>query len=176
MFLWVKPPVDPLCREVVESDATSTLGSILPADLDQLYEDTLNFIVKAGDDAHEIYSTTHYKLPSARPTKALLLFSFNLPLCCSALHIAASKGYARIVKVLIDEDADINKQTGFYGNSLQAAAYHGHKQVVELLLDAVAFMRTTCYSLDAFHAAAEGGHEDVIAMMLKPGYTSLYPT
>jgi ankyrin repeat protein len=40
-----------------------------------------------------------------------------------------------MVKLLLDMGADVNAQSGYYGNALQAASYRGHEQVVKLLLD-----------------------------------------
>lgn len=87
-----------------------------------------------------------------------------------ALQAAAMKGHTTVVKLIIDEGANVNQQSGFYGTALQAAAYHGQHGAVELLLDAGADVHAKGYSKDAFHAAAEGGHQDVIMLMLQKGY------
>ena len=79
-----------------------------------------------------------------------------------ALQAAALKRHASIVKLLIDNRADVNQQTGYYGTAIQAAAYHGQHNTEELLLNDGA--------KDAFHAAAEGGHQDVIMFILQKGY------
>lgn len=39
-----------------------------------------------------------------------------------------------MVKLLLDKGADVNAQGGLYGNTLRAASYRGHEQVVKLLL------------------------------------------
>lgn len=87
-----------------------------------------------------------------------------------ALHAAAAKGYAVIVKLLIQEGADVNHQGGTFGTALQAAAYTGHKETVEVLVDAGADVYAQGYSLDAFHAAAEGGHQEIVLLLLMRGY------
>ena len=87
-----------------------------------------------------------------------------------ALQAAAMKGHTMAVKLIIDEGANVNQQSGFYGTALQAAAYHGQRGAVELLLNAGANVHVKGYSKDAFHAAAEGGHQDVIMLMLQKGY------
>jgi hypothetical protein len=38
--------------------------------------------------------------------------------------------------MLLDKDADVNAQGGYYGNALQAASVEDYKQVVKMLLDA----------------------------------------
>lgn len=79
------------------------------------------------------------------------------------------------MKFIIDEGANVNQQSGFYCTALQAAAYHGQHGAVELLLDAGANVHAKGYSKDAFHAAAEGGHQDVIMLMLRKGYKFDHP-
>ena len=92
-----------------------------------------------------------------------------------ALQAAAMKGHTTVVKLMIDEGANINQQSGFYGTALQAAAYHGQHGAVEVLLDAGADVHAMGYCRDAFHAAAEGGHPDVIMLMLQKGYKFCLP-
>lgn len=88
----------------------------------------------------------------------------------AALQASAMQGHTTVTKLLIDGSADINQQSGFYGTALQAAAYRGHKRTVELLLDAGADVHAEGFSRDAFHAAAEGGHQDILNLMLNRGY------
>ena len=39
------------------------------------------------------------------------------------------------MQILLDKGADVNTQSGFFGNALQAALDEGHIQVVQMLLD-----------------------------------------
>ncbi|EXK81696.1 hypothetical protein FOQG_13872 [Fusarium oxysporum f. sp. raphani 54005] len=92
----------------------------------------------------------------------------------NALYVAAVKGHADIVRILLEEGADLHQKTRPSGTALQAAAYYGHKLVVERLLDAGANVHAEGSSLDAFHAAAEGGHQEIIMLFLERGYKFLY--
>ncbi|KAI1014433.1 hypothetical protein LB504_012069 [Fusarium proliferatum] len=92
----------------------------------------------------------------------------------NALYVAAAKGHVDIVRILLDEDADLHQKTGSCGTALHAAAYHGHRKVVEMLLDAGANVHAAGSSPDAFHAAAEGGHQNIIMLFLERGYRFLY--
>ncbi|KAL5591485.1 hypothetical protein FOVSG1_010374 [Fusarium oxysporum f. sp. vasinfectum] len=92
----------------------------------------------------------------------------------NALYVAAVKGHADIVRILLEEGADLHQKTGSSGTALQAAAYYGHKLVVETLLDAGANVHAEGSSPDAFHAAAEGGHQGIIMLFLERGYKFLY--
>jgi hypothetical protein len=39
------------------------------------------------------------------------------------------------VQMLMDAEADVNAQGGFFGNALQAASQEGHEKVVQMLMD-----------------------------------------
>ncbi|KAF5582266.1 ankyrin 1 [Fusarium pseudocircinatum] len=92
----------------------------------------------------------------------------------NALYVAAVKGHVDVVRILLDEGADVHQKTGPSGTALQAAAYYGHRKVVEMLLDAGADVHAEGSSPDAFHAAAEGGHQSIIMFFLERGYRFLY--
>ncbi|KAI9655980.1 MAG: hypothetical protein M1821_005041 [Bathelium mastoideum] len=87
------------------------------------------------------------------------------------LQAAAMNGHISVTKTLIGGHANVNKVGGFFGNALQAAAYRGHLAVVELLLDAKAKIYQEGFSKDVFHAAAEGGHENIIRALVKKGHS-----
>ena len=48
----------------------------------------------------------------------------------NALQAASSRGYDKVVQMLLDKGADIKTQGGFYSNALQAALYGGYNKVV----------------------------------------------
>ncbi|KAL9076264.1 MAG: hypothetical protein Q9157_003711, partial [Trypethelium eluteriae] len=87
------------------------------------------------------------------------------------LQAAAMNGHLSVTKILIGEHANVDKVGGFFGNALQAAAYRGQLAVVELLLDARANIYQAGFSKDVFHAAAEGGHENIIRALVKRGHS-----
>ncbi|KAF2727144.1 hypothetical protein EJ04DRAFT_451934, partial [Polyplosphaeria fusca] len=41
-------------------------------------------------------------------------------------------GHPRIVRTLLNKGANVNAQSGYYGNALQAASEGGHEAVVKL--------------------------------------------
>jgi ankyrin repeat protein len=93
----------------------------------------------------------------------------------SAIHAASMRGHLHTAKLLLDIGADVNIRGGYYGIPLQAAAYHGHTELVQLLLAAKANVHAAGFSKDALHAAAKGGRHDVIQLFLDAGYQPLAP-
>jgi ankyrin repeat protein len=50
------------------------------------------------------------------------------------LLLAAENGHTQVIKLLLDKDADVNDQGGYYGNALQAASSGCNEAVVKLLV------------------------------------------
>ena len=83
------------------------------------------------------------------------------------LILAASQGHCEMVKMLLDNKADVNAQGGYYGSALQAASARGHEQVVKMLLDDKADVNAQGgYYCSALQAASARGHEQVVKMLL----------
>jgi ankyrin repeat domain-containing protein 50 len=71
--------------------------------------------------------------------------------------------------MLLEAKADINAR-GYYSNALQAASTHGHKKVVQILLEAKADVNAQGgYYGNALQAASLGSHEKVVEMLLESG-------
>ncbi|EED19082.1 ankyrin repeat-containing protein, putative [Talaromyces stipitatus ATCC 10500] len=51
-----------------------------------------------------------------------------------SLQVAAFQGHFRIVKTLLEHNAEVNSICGVFGTALEAAAYAGHHKIVEILL------------------------------------------
>jgi ankyrin repeat protein len=75
-----------------------------------------------------------------------------------------------VVKLLLDNNADVNTQGGIYDNALQAASASGYLDVVRLLLDEGADVNTQggCYR-NTLQAASVRGHSDVVKLLLDNG-------
>ncbi|PVH91840.1 ankyrin [Periconia macrospinosa] len=69
------------------------------------------------------------------------------------LYYAALLDLRNLLKMLLEKDADVNAQGGYYGNALQAASYRGHEAV------------DGQYG-NALYAASSEGHEAVVRMLL----------
>lgn len=82
---------------------------------------------------------------------------------CSALYYASSLGLLRTVRRLILQGAEVNWTGGSLGSPLQAAAYHGHRDVVTLLIEKGADCMVRCgYYGTALQAAKFAQHPDIV--------------
>ncbi|KAF5333033.1 hypothetical protein D9758_017224 [Tetrapyrgos nigripes] len=87
-----------------------------------------------------------------------------------ALHDAAENGYFHIVKVLVENGADVNAGEGFYGFALQAAAFEGDLDIVKHLVENGADVNAKGGEFGfALHAAAEEGHLDIVKYLVEKG-------
>lgn len=99
-----------------------------------------------------------------------------------ALQEASLVGYEQIVKILIQQGADLNAQGGAYDTALQAAASSGHGGIVRLLLDAganinakggrygTALLAATIeqqYGKTALHYATETRRSDIVRVFIQ---------
>jgi hypothetical protein len=83
------------------------------------------------------------------------------------LSMAAVQGHCEAVNMLLDNEADVNAQGGYYGNALQAASARGHEAVVKMLLDRDADVNAQGGDYgNALQAASAGGYEAVVKMLL----------
>jgi ankyrin repeat protein len=86
----------------------------------------------------------------------------------SPLYYVAFGGLQKTVELLLEKNADVNEQGGFYGNALQAASYAGHDQIVKLLLERNADINAQGgFYGNALQAASHGGHEQVVKLLLE---------
>ncbi|KAF5353830.1 hypothetical protein D9758_010616 [Tetrapyrgos nigripes] len=87
-----------------------------------------------------------------------------------ALHDAAEDGYLHIVKVLVQNGADVNAEGGFYGFALQAAAFWGHLDIVKYLVEKGTDVNAKGGEFGfALQAAAFRGHLDIVKYLVEKG-------
>ena len=84
----------------------------------------------------------------------------------SAIYLSARYGNPATLKFLITQNCSVNTSGGRYGNPLQAAAFHGHGQALQILLDQGADPLGPGKFEDVLQAAIAGGHEDLIQCLL----------
>jgi len=78
----------------------------------------------------------------------------------NALSAAFSGGGKEVVRMLLENGADVNAQGGQYGNALQAASCGGHQEVVQILLEKGADVNAQGGEYgNALHAASSRGHK-----------------
>jgi len=85
----------------------------------------------------------------------------------SVLFVAAQRGFADIVAVLIEAGADVRFRHKIYGSPLTQASAAGHTEIVRQLLAAGA--RPNVSGESALARAALGGHVDIVDQLLAAG-------
>ena len=86
------------------------------------------------------------------------------------LQDAAAQGNTEIVKVLLENGADVNAQGGKYRNALQAAAIQGKTDIVKVLLENGADINAQGGGYgNALQAAAVRGKTDIVKVLLENG-------
>ncbi|KAH8748170.1 ankyrin repeat-containing domain protein [Hyaloscypha sp. PMI_1271] len=89
---------------------------------------------------------------------------------CLPLHIAASLGYKKMVKILLNNGANIHVQGGTYRFALTAAAVGGDTNVMRLLIDQGAVLKAQDMEKEtALHGAVVGGHLHAVKWLIEQG-------
>ena len=88
----------------------------------------------------------------------------------AALQAASAEGHEQIVKLLLDNGANVDAQCGSYGSALQAASAKGHEQIVKLLLDNGANVNAQGGIFgSALYAASANRHGQIIGLLYDNG-------
>ncbi|KAG6914576.1 hypothetical protein DXG01_016470, partial [Tephrocybe rancida] len=96
--------------------------------------------------------------------------SMNQAKVCSPLYYASLAGLQQVSKHLLENQADVNVQRGYYGNALQAASSGGHEAIVKLLLEKGADVNAQGGQYgNALQAASSGGHKAIVKLLLEKG-------
>jgi ankyrin repeat protein len=98
-------------------------------------------------------------------------YSQCLPEHLTGLHLAASFGLTKIVRLLLErEGVDADSKDSDGGTPLSRAAFNGHEAVVRLLLEKGADITAKDgRGVTALHLAAATGHEAVMRLLLQKG-------
>jgi ankyrin repeat protein len=89
---------------------------------------------------------------------------------CLPLHTAAFLGHKTIVKILLNNKANIHAQGGAYRFALTAAAAGGHIDIMRLLIDQGAVLNARDMENEtALHGAVQGGHLDAVKFLIDQG-------
>ncbi|KAL5325365.1 hypothetical protein ACEPPN_006490 [Leptodophora sp. 'Broadleaf-Isolate-01'] len=88
----------------------------------------------------------------------------------SPLYYASREGLFEPVSLLLGTGADVNAQSGEYGNALQAASIRGHEAIAALLVEKGANVNAQGGAHgNALQAASIRGHEAIAALLVEKG-------
>ncbi|KAH6693976.1 ankyrin repeat-containing domain protein [Plectosphaerella plurivora] len=121
-------------------------GNALQAASEAGHLDIVKLLVEMGADVNTPFSNVHYEdaltAASARGYThivELLLANGARVNAGNALRAASHRGHTLVAEqLLLEHGADASIRSGFYDGALQAASYHGHGDIVEVLIRACA--------------------------------------
>ncbi|MCJ1426002.1 hypothetical protein MMC29_003904 [Sticta canariensis] len=89
----------------------------------------------------------------------------------NALQTASYQGHEEIVRLLLENGANVNAEGGrTYGTALQAASFQGHEEMVRLLLNNGANVNAEGGQYgSAWYIASELGHKRIVRLLLENG-------
>ncbi len=146
------------------------LAKIVESILDELGEKLIEETMKDDSDDPFTASATE---GHAQVLEILLKRCFddeNKEKLARYLYLAASRGHAAAVEVLLTAGAPIDEKGGKYGTALQIGALEGHPEVVAILLRQGANLKVADPRFGIpLSAAAERGHRRVTKLLLEGG-------
>ncbi|GKU07635.1 unnamed protein product, partial [Fusarium langsethiae] len=84
-----------------------------------------------------------------------------------ALCRASAGGSDGVVRLILNEDVDVNARREGSPGALQLATYHGHEKIVQLLLSKNADVNSRGGKLaPALKIASENGHDNIVELLL----------
>jgi ankyrin repeat protein len=91
----------------------------------------------------------------------------------TVLHVAAEKGHATVVELLLQKGAELDSKDKEYGQTaLHVTAENGHEAVLKLLIEKDSVdpdSKYTFYSWTPLWWAAANGYEAVVKLLLERG-------
>jgi ankyrin repeat protein len=85
----------------------------------------------------------------------------------SPVYITSRFGRVDALRQILERNAAVDINGGYFGLPIQAAAFHGHYEIVKILIERGADPTKSAWLPTALHAALSGGHISTIGQLLK---------
>jgi ankyrin repeat protein len=162
-----RPPASVLSEEFIRQCQLQQVNDHITGHLNSAFE---SVTLVAVPDETEMPSPPQQKNQVVAPETENYLPGRPSRLTRVPLYRVAKDGNVDAVKMFLNENADVNKQGGKYGNPLQAASKNGHEVIVQLLLENGGDVNADGgFYGNALQAAARNGHEAVVQLLLEKG-------
>jgi ankyrin repeat protein len=87
----------------------------------------------------------------------------------TSLHIAAASGHTEVVRILLENDANVNAKSKDEMTPVLAAALQGRIETFNVLRSIANLKAVNIFGQDALYLAAEGGHIQIVEALLEGG-------
>ncbi|KAL9112035.1 MAG: hypothetical protein Q9227_003655 [Pyrenula ochraceoflavens] len=159
----------------VNADASGFHGTALAAASAHGHMEMVRFLIKAGAQVNQTLPTHTFLEKSQQyharfSPEGAITGRKSFGGHGTAMQAAALAGHIDVIRLLLNNGADVNGLPGHFGTALQAASGCGNLEMVKLLLDHNASVNTSSglYGNPA-QAAAFHGYPDILGVLLDAG-------
>ena len=157
---------DDVIFQLTQEQEDMTLDSALVQALDHGPLLAVELLLAVGGNPHQQLASGSTVIGKA----AKMVDTYDM----TVLHVACQYGHSKVVSLLLEANANINSISCNGWTPLMKAAYHGHCNIVELLLTSTSTAKANVNILSkhgetALYFASYVGHYDIASILLEAG-------